>query len=75
MNLERGILEPTDGPSPQPNKHPSCMPQSQPFKFTIAEVNLKPIAVMLQLMRPARASWGLLGDDWLTRMDESGRRI
>src|SRR5262245_27350479 len=30
-----------------------------------ANVNLQPIAFMLQLMRPARSSWGLLGDDWL----------
>jgi hypothetical protein len=27
--------------------------------------NLKPIAIMLQLLRPARPGWGLLGDDWL----------
>jgi hypothetical protein len=30
---------------------------------------------MLQLMRPVRASWGLLGDDWLARMNESGRGV
>jgi hypothetical protein len=36
---------------------------------------LKPIAIMLQFVRPARSSWRLLGDDWLTRMDESNRRI
>jgi len=30
---------------------------------------------MLQLMRPAWSRWGLLGDDWLTRMDEGGRHI
>ena len=36
---------------------------------------LKPLAIMLQFVRPARASWGLLGDDWLTRMNESGRRV
>ena len=35
---------------------------------TIADMNLKPIA-MLQLMCPSRPSWGLLGDDWLTRME------
>jgi len=38
-------------------------------------MNLKPIAIVLQLMRPARAAWWLLGDDWLTGMDESGGRI
>jgi hypothetical protein len=30
---------------------------------------------MLQLVRPARSTWRLLGDDWLTRMNESGRRV
>jgi hypothetical protein len=30
---------------------------------------------MLEFVRPARATCGLLGDDWLTRMNESGRRI
>jgi hypothetical protein len=30
---------------------------------------------MLQFMRPARPSWGLLGDDWLARMNETGRRV
>jgi len=29
---------------------------------------------MLQLVRPARANWGLLGDDRLARMDKGGRR-
>ena len=33
--------------------------QSHP---TIADMDLQPIAVMLQLMRPARPGWGLLGD-------------
>ena len=36
---------------------------------------LQPVAVMLQLMRPAGAGWGLLGDDWLAGMNESGRRV
>ena len=35
--------------------------------------NLKPIAIMLQLVRPARPGGRLFGDDWLTRMNESGR--
>jgi len=30
---------------------------------------------MLQLMRPACPHWRLLGDDWLTRMDEGSRRV
>src|SRR5262249_23625988 len=42
---------------------------------TIADVNLQPIAVMLQLVRPARPRRRLLGDDWLAWMDEGGRRI
>jgi hypothetical protein len=42
---------------------------------TIADMDLQPIAVMLQLVRPACSSWGLLGDDWLARMDESGGRV
>jgi hypothetical protein len=36
---------------------------------------LKPIAIMLQFVRPARASWRLLDDDWLTRMNENDRRV
>jgi hypothetical protein len=28
-----------------------------------------------ELVRPARSTWGLLGDDWLARMDECGRRV
>jgi len=38
-------------------------------------VDLQPIAVMLQLMRPARTAGRLLGDDWLAGMDESSRRV
>jgi hypothetical protein len=32
-------------------------------------------AVMLALMRTAWPGWGLLGDDWLTRTDESSRCV
>ena len=42
---------------------------------TIADVDLQPIAVVLQLVHPARTSWGLLGDDWLARMNENGARV
>jgi hypothetical protein len=42
---------------------------------TIAHMDLQPIAVVLQLVRPARSSWGPLGDDWLAWMNENGRRI
>jgi hypothetical protein len=38
-------------------------------------VDLQPIAVMLQLMRPAWPGWRLLGHDRLTRMDEGSRRV
>jgi hypothetical protein len=38
-------------------------------------MDLQPVAVMLQLMRPARPRGRLLGDDWLTRMNENGRRV
>jgi len=31
-------------------------------------MDLQPIVIMLQLMRPAITAWRLLGDDWLTRM-------
>ena len=31
--------------------------------------------VMLQLVRPARSRWGLLGDNRLARMNESSRRV
>ena len=41
----------------------------------IPDMDLQPVAVMLQLMRPARSRWGLLGDDWLARMNEGGRRL
>jgi hypothetical protein len=30
---------------------------------------------MLQLMRPTRPNRGLLGDDWLARMNEGGRSV
>src|SRR4029450_8548405 len=42
---------------------------------TIANMDLQPIAVMLQFLPPTRPTWRLLGDDWLTRMNESGRRV
>src|SRR5262245_14796092 len=42
---------------------------------TITHMDLLSIAVMLQFVRPAWPSWRLLGDDWLARMNESGRRI
>jgi hypothetical protein len=35
-------------------------------------MDLQPIAIMLQLVRPARPTRGLLGDNWLARMNESG---
>jgi hypothetical protein len=38
-------------------------------------MDLQPIAVMLELVRPARPTWRLLGDDRLARMNEGGRRI
>ena len=41
---------------------------------TIVDMDWQPIAVMFQLVRPAWSGWGLLGDDWLTRIDEGSRR-
>ena len=41
----------------------------------IPDMYLQPIAIVLQLVRPARSRWGLFSDDWLTRMNESGGRI
>src|SRR5262245_23143735 len=41
----------------------------------IPHMDLQPVAVMLQLMRPAKAAWRLLGDDRLTRMNECNRRV
>jgi hypothetical protein len=38
-------------------------------------MDLQPVAVVLQLVRPARSRWWLLGDDWLARMNEGGGRI
>src|SRR4029450_1578238 len=42
---------------------------------TTAAMDLQPITVMLQLMRPTRPVWRPLGDDWLARMNESGGRV
>src|SRR5262249_32927956 len=42
---------------------------------SVAHMNLEAIAVMLQLVRPARSTRWLLGDDWLTRMNESSGRV
>src|SRR5262249_49613173 len=42
---------------------------------TVTDMDLQPIAVMLQLMRPTRTGWWLLGNSRLTGMDESSRRI
>src|SRR5262245_33290647 len=53
---------------------PVCTIDGEETNPTISDMDLQPIAVMFQLMRPARAGWRLLGDDWLTRMDESSRR-
>jgi len=36
-----------------------------------ANKDLQPIAVMLQLVRPAGAARRLLGDNWLTGMNEA----
>ena len=41
----------------------------------IADMDLQPIAVMLQFMRPAGALRGLLGDGWTTWMDKGSRRV
>jgi hypothetical protein len=48
------------------------------LKYRIAptiDMDLKPIAVMLQLVRPGRPRWRLFGHDWLAWMDESGKRV
>ena len=37
--------------------------------------HLQPVAVMLQLVGPARPGWGLLGDAWLAEMNEGGALI
>jgi hypothetical protein len=42
---------------------------------TITDMDLEPMAVVFQLMRPTRPAWRLLGDDGLARMNESGRRV
>jgi len=42
---------------------------------TAADMDLMPVAVMLELVRPTGASWGLLGDGRLTGMNESSRCI
>src|SRR6516162_975650 len=41
----------------------------------ISDMDLQPVAVMLQFMRPAGARRGLLGDGRPARTDESGRRV
>ena len=42
---------------------------------TIADMDLQPVAVVLQLMRPAMSPRGLLGHNWLAWMNEGGGRI
>jgi hypothetical protein len=42
---------------------------------TILHMDLEPIAVMLQFVRPTRPGGRLLADNWLARMNESGRRV
>jgi hypothetical protein len=39
------------------------------------DMGLQPVAIMLQFVRVARPGGRLLGDDWLTGMDESGWRV
>jgi hypothetical protein len=46
-------------------------PLNAPPHPTIADMDLKPIAVMLKFVHSARASWKPLGDDWLTRIDST----
>src|SRR5262249_1769788 len=41
----------------------------------VADMDPQAIAVMLQLVRPTRTAWRLLGDGWLARINESGRRV
>jgi hypothetical protein len=41
----------------------------------LAHVNVQPIAIMLQIMRPSSSGWKLLGDDELTRIDEGSERV
>ena len=41
----------------------------------LAYVNLQPVAVVLQLVQPARSRWGLSGYSRLTGMNKSSRRI
>jgi hypothetical protein len=41
----------------------------------VRQEHLKPIAIMFQFVRPARPRGRLLGDDWLTGMNESGWRV
>jgi hypothetical protein len=36
-------------------------------------VDLQPMAIMLQLVPPSEVHLGLLGDDWMGRMDDSDR--
>jgi len=37
--------------------------------------HLQPVAIVLQFVDPTGPGWGLLGDDWLTPMNESGGRV
>src|SRR6516225_6939670 len=39
----------------------------------VADIDLQPITIMLQFMRPARAIRRLLGDNWTTWVDEGSR--
>src|SRR5262249_31083880 len=42
---------------------------------TVANMDLQPIAVMLQFVRPAWFAWRLASDDMTTKNNESGGRV
>ena len=42
---------------------------------SVADVDLKSVAVVLQFVRPARSAWWLVGDTRQTGMHETGRGI
>jgi hypothetical protein len=60
-----------EGIASRPISPAHCVELYPPF----THMYLQPIAVMLQLMRPARFGWRSLRNDRAARRNESGRRI
>jgi hypothetical protein len=52
---------------------PICTVHGVEAHSSVANMDPRPIAVVLEFVRPARPGGRLFGDDWLTWTNESGR--